>query len=141
MTKYLIDTNVISELIRPLPEEAVVRWFREVDPGALYSSVITWGEICLGVENLPAGKRRAEIEHWLSTSLAEWFGDNLLPVTKSIADRWGLSTAKARRAGITIATADGLIAATAMEDDLVLVTRNVRDFAALGVRLLNPWNG
>jgi toxin FitB len=140
VTNYLIDTNVISELIKPLPEPSVVRWFQEIDPEALFSSVITWGEIRLGVDNLPAGKRRAEIEHWLATGLPEWFGDNLLPVTRSIADRWGRLTAESRRGGITLATADGLIAATALEDDLVLVTRNVRDFAALEVRLFDPWN-
>lgn len=140
MTNYLIDTNVISELIRPIPEPSVVGWFQEADPESLCSSVITWGEIRLGVENLPSGRRRAEIEDWLETSLPEWFGDNLLPVTRSIADRWGRLTGKARRSGITLATADGLIAATALEGDLVLVTRNVRDFAGLDLRLFDPWN-
>jgi toxin FitB len=140
VTNYLIDTNVISELIRPRPESSVVRWFQETDPGALFSSVITWGEIRLGVENLPTGKRRTEIEHWLETRLPEWFGDNLLPVTRSTADRWGRLTARTRRGGITLATADGLMAATALEGDLVLVTRNMRDFVALGVRLFDPWS-
>jgi predicted nucleic acid-binding protein len=140
VTNYLIDTNVISELIKPLPEPSVVRWFQKTDAEALFSSVITWGEIRLGVDNLAVGKRRAEIEHWLEFGLPEWFGDNLLPVTRSIADRWGRLTAKARRVGITLATADGLIAATALEGDLVLVTRNVRDFGSLEVRLFDPWN-
>ncbi len=140
MTSYLIDTNVISELIRPVPEPSVLRWVESTAPAALFASVVTWGEIRLGVENMPAGRRRTEIEDWLLTGLPEWFGANLLPITRTIADQWGRITARARKSGITLATADGLIAATALEHGLTLVTRNVRDFTSLGVSLFNPWN-
>ena len=139
MTKYLIDTNVISELIRPVPERLVELWFQKADPASLFGSVVTWGEIRLGVENMPASRRRTEIEMWLATGLPEWFGANLLPVTKEIADQWGRITARARQSGITIATADGLIAATALEHGLTLVTRNVKDFVRLGVTFFDPW--
>ena len=85
------------------------------------------------------GKRRADLEKWLDQGLPEWFDSNLLPVTKAIAERWGRLTIQAKRKGITITTADGLIAATALEHELAIVTRNTKDFAETGVALLNPW--
>ena len=73
------------------------------------------------------------------TGLPEWFQSHLLPVTKTIADRWGRLTIEAKRKGRTIAIADGLIAATAMDHDLAVVTRNVQDFAETGVAIIDPW--
>ena len=84
-------------------------------------------------------KRRAELERWLDEGLPDWFQSHLLPVTKAIADRWGRLTIEAKRKGISITTADGLIAATALEHDLEVVTRNVRDFAETSVSIFNPW--
>jgi predicted nucleic acid-binding protein len=136
---YLIDTNVISEFVKPVPNPEVQEWFRNADPNALFVSVITVGEIRLGVENLQPGKRRTELEDWLETGMPGWFAANLLPVTAAIADRWGRLTIEARRAGITLSTADGLIAATTLQHDLTLVTRNARDFAGLRVTVFNPW--
>ena len=100
---------------------------------------MTLGEIRLGIENLPISKRRYELEAWLQTGLPAWFASNLLPVTPAIADRWGRLTIEAKRNGIKLATADGLIAATALENDLIVATRNTRDFVKLGVPILNPW--
>jgi predicted nucleic acid-binding protein len=140
VTGYLVDTNVISEVIKPGPNPQVVAWLRQADPLALYASVITFGEIRLGVENAPGGRRRDELEAWLGTGLPGWFARNLLPVTKDIADQWGRASIKAKRQGIQLATNDGLIAGTALVHDLTLVTRNVRDFAGLGLMLLNPWD-
>ncbi len=136
---FLIDTNVISEFVRPKPSLQVKRWFEFADPESLFASVVTFGEIRLGIEDLPVGKRRAALEQWLEEGVPEWFQANLLPVTKAIADRWGQMTIQAKRKGFTISTADGLIAATALEHDLTLVTRNTKDFASLGVKLFNPW--
>ena len=139
MSGFLIDTNVISEFTKPDPNSHVRRWFQMVDPNTLFASVITFGEIRLGIENMPAGKRRIDLEHWLEKGLPGWFAANLLPVTKEIADRWGRVTIEAKRKGMMLATADGLLAGTALEHGLTLVTRNVKDFAGLGVMLLNPW--
>ena len=136
---FLIDTNVVSEFVKPEPSLQVKYWFKSADPESLFASVITVGEIRLGIENLPVGKRRAALEQWLEEGVPEWFQANLLPVTKSIADRWGQMTSEAKRKGVTISTADGLIAATALEHDLTLVTRNAKDFAGVGVKLFNPW--
>jgi len=136
----LIDTNVISEFVKPAPDPNVIRWFQAADPDTLFASVVTLGEIRLGVEDMPMGKRSRDIERWLATGLPAWFDANLLPVTKEIAERWGRATIEAKRQGLMLATADGLIAATALDHDLILVTRNTKDFAGLGVALLNPWN-
>ena len=137
--RFLIDTNVISEFVRPKPSLQVKHWFESAEPESLFASVVTFGEIRLGIEDLPAGKRRAALEQWLEEGVPEWFQANLLPVTKAIADRWGQMTIQAKRKGVTISTADGLIAATALEHDLTLVTRNAKDFAGVGVKLFNPW--
>ena len=137
--RFLIDTNVISEFVRPKPSLQVKHWFESADPESLFASVVTFGEIRLGIEDLPEGKRRAALEQWLEEGVPEWFQANLLPVTKAIADRWGQMTIQAKRKGVTISTADGLIAATALEHDLTLVTRNAKDFAVVGVKLFNPW--
>ena len=78
-----------------------------------------------------------ELEQWLEEGVPDWFQVNLLPVTKAITDRWGRITIQAKRKGITVATADGLI--TAIEHELTLVTRNAKDFAGIAVPLFNPW--
>ena len=139
MIGYLIDTNAISELAKPAPSLKVQQWFRDADPNTLYVSAMTFGEIRLGIENLPAGKRRSDLEVWFEVGLPAWFASNLLPITPAIADRWGRLTIQAKRKGITVATADGLIAATALEHDFALVTRNLNDFTGLGLTLLDPW--
>jgi predicted nucleic acid-binding protein len=136
---YLADTNAISEYSRPNPDPLVMHWFQQIEPDRLFASVVTVGEIRRGIEDLPHGKRRTGLELWLETRLPRWFDANLLPVTKNIAQRWGILSIQAKRKGSPLATADGLIAATALEHDLTLVTRNVKDFTGLGVSLLNPW--
>jgi predicted nucleic acid-binding protein len=108
-------------------------------PGSLYASVLTLAEIRRGIEILPASKRRSQLEKWLEGELLESFGTNLLPVTRAIGDRWAVLSARAQRRGAPLAVIDGLIAATALEHDLILATRNVRDFLDLGVSIFNPW--
>ena len=98
------------------------------------------GEIRLGIEDLSIGKRRSALEHWLDEGVPAWFQTHLLPVTKSIADRWGQLTIQAKRKGFVISMADGLIAASAMEHGLTLITRNVKDFSAIDVPIVNPWD-
>jgi predicted nucleic acid-binding protein len=139
MNGYLIDTNAISELARPSPSLQVQQWFRQAAPDTLFVSAITVGEIRLGIESLPASKRRNDLEIWFDTGLPGWFASNLVPITRTIADRWGRLTIQAKRKGNTLATADGLIAATAFEYDLTLVTRNRKDLEDLGLTILDPW--
>lgn len=139
MSEFLVDTNVISEFVKPQPDARVIRWLDSAGPETLFVSVVTFGEIRLGIEDLPAGKRRAALEEWFEQGLPAWFDTHLLPVSKAIADRWARLTIHAKKRGVSITTADGMIAATAVEHNLVIVTRNVTDFSTCGVRIINPW--
>jgi toxin FitB len=136
---FLIDTNVASELARPRPSPQVARWFIRQSIDSMYLSVVTIGEIRKGAELLSPSPRRDRLENWIQADLVHSFDGRILPVTLSIADQWGRCDAKRRLAGRPLSTADGLIAATAFEHDLTLVTRNVPDFDGLGVTIVNPW--
>jgi toxin FitB len=133
---YLVDTNVISELVRPKPSPDVVNWFEQVPWQSLHLSVLTAGELRSGVERLAAGSRREKLRIWLEQDLPGWFGDRLLPVSADVADRWGQLIAASGR---PLAVVDSLIAATALHHRLRLVTRNTGDFSFAGLEIVNPW--
>ena len=134
---YLIDTNVISELVKAKPEPRVLGWFGGVADETLYLSVLTLGELRNGVESLPKGSRRERLRVWLEHDLPAWFGERLLPVDAAIADRWGRLLAGAGR---TLPAVDSLLAATALQHDLRIVTRNAADFRLSGVEVIDPWS-
>ncbi|NJD32064.1 MAG: type II toxin-antitoxin system VapC family toxin [Gammaproteobacteria bacterium] len=135
---YLLDTNVVSELSRARPAPAVTEWISRVPNEALFLSVLTLGELRKGVEALPRGARREALRLWLEQDLADWFGDRLLPVDAAVADRWGRLAAAS---GSPLAAIDSLLAATALQHDLRLVTRNVADFEFPALEVVNPWTG
>jgi tRNA(fMet)-specific endonuclease VapC len=135
---FLLDTNIPSELIRTRPEPRVEKWVFAQDEQSLHLSVVSIGELRRGLVVLPAGKRRSELERWFENDLVPRFQGRILPVTQSIADRWGVLDGECQLKGAPLNTADGMIAATAVEHDLTVVTRNVRDFAGLGVQIFNP---
>ena len=132
---FLIDTCVLSELVKPRPAQEVSEWVDAAPPDTLFVSVLTFGEIRKGVEKLPDGRRRATIVAWLETDLPKWFEDRVLPIDAGVADEWGRLVARPGN----IPAIDSLIAATALRHRLAVVTRNEADFAATGVDLLNPW--
>ncbi|TCV90272.1 type II toxin-antitoxin system VapC family toxin [Sulfurirhabdus autotrophica] len=134
---YLIDTHVIYELVRAKPEARVVEWFDGMPDSALYISVLTLGELRKGVEKLPDIARREKLRLWLENDLHKWFGNNLLPIDAAVADRWGRMLAEADR---PLPAVDSLLAATALQHDLRLVTRNEKDFKFPGLVVVNPWN-
>jgi predicted nucleic acid-binding protein len=105
----------------------------------LFISSVSFGELRKGIFLRSPGKRRDELEVWIETDLSILFSGRILPVTRSIAERWGVLEGQRQLAGRPLNAPDGMIAATALEHGLVLVTRNVKDFAGLGVDLLNPW--
>ena len=139
MKGFLLDTNIPSELTRPLPQPSVSQWLDEVDDELLYFSVVSLGEVLKGIASLPTSKRRNELQQWLDETLRPWFEGRILPVNEPIAERWGILAGQCKMKGRPLKVADGLIAATALEHDLTVVTRNARDFEGLGVEVFNPW--
>ncbi len=135
---YLLDTCVVSELSRPRPNPGVVAWMSDADVASLHLSAITIGEVRRGTLRLPAGKRRTSLSNW-SERLRRSFSGRVLPIDESVALRWAEIAAHAEQSGRPGSFADGLIAATALDRGLTLVTRNVTDFEPFGVSLLNPW--
>lgn len=139
MSGFLLDTNVVSEFARPKPDERVVDWTAGTDESLVFLSVLSLGEIRKGIERLQAGRRRSQLELWLELDLRSRFRDRILPIDEEIADRWGTITALAAAQGRPVPVVDGLLAATAIQHNLTLVTRNGSDFAGTGVPTLNPW--
>ncbi len=133
---YLLDTNVISELVRPKPAEAVLAWFENIPSEALHISVLTLGEISKGIENMPDGARREKLRLWLEYELTDWFGARILNVDTAVVDRWGRLVAQAGR---PVPSINSLLAATALHHELRLVTRNQKDFDYPGLEVVNPW--
>jgi toxin FitB len=139
MSGFLLDTNCISELVRPKPAPRVMDWIEASDEAMLYLSVLTVGEIRKGVAALPQGKRRTRLETWLEVELQGRFAGRIVPIDAAIADRWGLMAADARRRGKALPVIDGLLAATALHHNLTVVSRSTRDFSNAQVQVLNPW--
>jgi predicted nucleic acid-binding protein len=136
---FLLDTNVPSELTRPQPDPRVAHWLEDTEDELMYLSVITIGEVCKGFTVHPEEHRRASLRQWLENELRPWFASRILPISEGIAERWGVLDGECQLRGLTLSSPDGLIAATALEHDLTVVTRNVKDFRGLGVAVLNPW--
>jgi toxin FitB len=136
---FLLDTNVVSELMRPIPEARVVEWLRRQRPADLFLAAVTLGEIVRGVLRLPANPRRRRLEPWVAELLPRQFAGRILAFDQEVAVLWGELMSAADRAGRPRAAADAQIAATALHHDLVLVTRNLSDFEGLIPALFNPW--
>jgi len=136
---FLLDTNIISELVKPKPEANVTEWVENTDESLLYLSVLTLGEIRRGIAALPQSRRRATLEAWLDKDLRARFEGRILVIDQEVADRWGLLTSAARNSGIVLPVIDGLLAATALEHNLTLVTRDSGQIPSMGVAVFNPW--
>jgi len=137
---YLLDTCVLSEFTRRQPEEKVNPWLERIDEERLFISAITLGEIQRGVERLPDSARKTELLVWMNTALSERFAGRILAVDGSTMLLWGSLTARLEKLGQTMPVMDSLIAATALQHNLIIATRNQADFFAAGVQLINPWD-
>jgi toxin FitB len=135
---FLLDTNIISELVRPKPEPKVKAWVAATDEDLLYLSVLTLGEIRKGIASLKDASRRVTLEAWLDGDLAVRFAGRILAIDLAVADRWGRLVAQADLKS-RLPVIDGLLAATALQHNLTLVTRNTKDVAETGVPVFNPW--
>jgi predicted nucleic acid-binding protein len=136
---YLLDTCVISELVRPEPDERVLKWVGSAEESALYISVLTLGELEKGIARLPASARRRKIESWVRGDLAERFAGRVLAIDAAIAEKWGQLSGASESRGKPLPVIDALLAATGLVHGLVIVTRNTGDFERCGARCLNPW--
>lgn len=137
---YLLDTNVVSEAVKPRPEPHVVTWLAAQPRATVYLSVLTLGEIEQGIVRSPDPVRAARLARWLEEELLPRFHGRLLPVDATVMKTWGQITGRALLQGRPIAYMDSLLAATAIVHGLSLATRNIGDVAALPVRTINPWD-
>ena len=136
---FIIDTNVVSELMRPEPEPAVAAWIAERDAQELYLTAVNEAELRYGVAIKPVGKRRNELEAAMTRWLDEGFRERILPFDSLAARAYAQIAADLHQAGRQIGEADCKIAAICRSRGAVLVTRNVRHFNGTGVEVINPW--
>ena len=139
--KYLLDTCVVSEFVKPQPDPGLTSWLHDCDEEQLAISVATIAEIQSGIARLPQSARRTALETWLAQDLIARFEPRILPLDLATALAWGDAMGRAKRAGRPAPQIDALLAAVCGIRKLVLVTRNVKDFERLEVELLNPWQG
>lgn len=137
--KYLLDTNIISELISKQPNQAVLDWLDQLDPQDVYISVITIGELRKGIAMLPPSPRRTSMMQWLETDLMQRFAGHIVEVTIAVMLRWGELVGRLAQAGTPMPAIDSMIAAIALEGQFALVTRNDGDFRHAGITVINPW--
>lgn len=139
MTRWLLDTNFVSELRRSHPNARVLDFVERSDLDRMYLSVVVMAELRFGVLTAREAARRDELDRWLTYTIRPMFAGRVLTVTEQIVLRWRFMVEDSRKVGRSFSAPDLLIAATAIEHELTLVTRNVKDFAGLGVTILNPW--
>ncbi len=137
---YLLDTNILSETIRPKPSPGVELWFASVDENDLFMSVVTLAEIRDGIELMPPEKRRERLDQWQTFDLLERFHGRMLDIDATTAIECGRVMARTHKSGRAVDVMDAFIAATALRHNLALVTRNTVDFENLDLTLVNPWN-
>lgn len=137
--KVILDTCVISEIISRKPSPQVVAFLDSLEPELTYLSVITIGEIAKGIEKLPDSSRKIQLREWLQTDLLVRFDEKILPLDTMVLLQWGALTARLEAMGKVMSVMDALIAATSLANQMALVTRNVNDFEATGVEIVNPW--
>jgi predicted nucleic acid-binding protein len=138
---YLLDTNVVSEWIKPRPDPGVIKWLAEADEDRVFLSVITLAEVRYGIERMAMGAERNRLGVWLRDELTGRFEGRILPVDPAVAEAWGQLIAHAQTIGRTVGIMDGFVSAIAALHQMTVVTRNVTHFRDLGHPIFNPWTG
>ena len=136
---YILDTNVISELVAARPEPKVVDWIQSVESNQVFLSVIAIGELKKGIEKLPDSDRKVKLDQWLQEDLLVRFEDQILIIDQETVLIWGRLVAQLEMSGRPISAIDALLAATALQWQYTLVTRNTAHFTMAGIVLFNPW--
>lgn len=136
---FLLDTNVISETVKPRPDKTVLNWIESQIPRDLFLAAQTIGELVRGARKVRERARRERFERWIEQDLTRQFDGRILPFDASTAAIWGRLMGDGDRTGRRPSAADAQIAAAALQHDLTLVTRNVKDFRSFDIRLLDPW--
>ena len=136
---WLLDTCVVSEIVRPKPAASLIDWLKERDEGTLFLSVLTISELERGISRLAISAKRSALEQWVRSELVERFGTRLLAVSADVAARWGTMAGLSDARGQPLPVIDALIAATSLVNECVVVTRNTVDFERCGARCINPW--
>ncbi len=136
---YLLDTCVISELVKPSPHAGVIQWLKDTPDEKLFLSVITVGEIRKGLTKLPDSKRKQMLAGWLKSLLDDYQG-RIYPISLAVAENWGTMQGTAETDGKPMSSIDSLIAAVAYTHNLIVVTRNERDFKPCDLPIENPWS-
>ena len=137
--KYLLDTCVISELVKKEPNQNVVDWIKSVDEDFLYLSVLTIGEIQKGISKLANSSRKLKLENWLYNDLRKRFHNRILEIDEDTVIEWGKISGNSERKGRKIPVIDALISATSIINGCILVSRNEADFKNTGCDIFNPW--
>jgi len=137
--RYLLDTCVLSELVKPKPNRGVIAWLEATEELSLHLSVVSFGELQKGVSKLKESRRRKTLQSWVDEELTARFAGRVLDIDRAVASRWGELSGNAERRGKKIPVLDGLLAATALEGGLTVVTENVRHFEATECSVHNPW--
>jgi len=133
---FLLDTNVVSEMMKQEPDRQVRRWFMQHRSNDMYISAITIGETVYGFHKMPDGKKKDRLSNWFEVEFLEWINDRIFPLGESVLRDWAVVKAGNR----TLPVVDSLIAATAIAAGATIVTRNVKDFEGIeGLAVINPW--
>ncbi len=135
----VVDTNVISEPLKPLPNPAVRQWLNRQSASTLFLTTTSLAELLLGIEKLPAGRRKAALADSLQPMLNQWFGPRILPFDQAAATAYANLISRARAAGRTISALDGQIAAVASAHGFAVATRDRSPFLAAGIQVIDPW--
>ena len=135
----MLDTNVVSEPLRQVPESRVIEWIDAQAIETLFLSAITVAELRFGVALLPVGKRQNRLQERLENEILPLFTERVLPFDMSVTEAYAELMVKARSAGLAVSVADGYIAATATANGMMMATRDANPFTAVGIQVINPW--
>jgi len=136
---YLLDTNIISELISKNPNKKVTDFILSLDEEKLYLSVITIGEIKSGIEKLDDGRKKEKLLHWLENDLLVRFHSRIINIDVEVMLQWGVTNTQLKKLGKTLPIMDSIIGSIAQAKNLILLTRNEKDFKNLDIKIINPF--